>query len=111
MDIGFLIINSLAVAIGIWLIGVKCGYKTKRDISKALYYVAIMPFISLFVVALLGLISTPEAGPDIADNLTTSFGLLLSEKFPEMLISSLVGGICGALLYSKTGRRTKRKYR
>ena len=108
---GFFIINSLAVTIGIWLIGAKYGYRTKRDISKALYYVVIMPFILLFLGALLGMISTPEAGPDIADNLITSFGLLLSEKFPEMFISDLVGGICGALLHSKTHRQTKRKRR
>ena len=111
MDMGFFIINSLAVTIGIWLIGAKYGYKTKRDISVVLSYVVMMPFILLFLGALLGLISTPEAGSDIADNLATSFGLLLSEKFPEMLISDLVGGVCGAFLHSKSGRRTKRKRR
>ncbi len=109
MNIGFFIINSLAVTIGIWLIGTIYGYKTKRDISKALYYVAIMPFMLLFLGALLGLIDTPEAGPDIADKLITSVGLLISEKFPEMFLSDLVGGIFGALVYSKTGRRTKNK--
>ncbi len=109
MNIGFFIINSLVVTIGIWLIGEKYGYKTKRDISAALSYVAVMPFILLFLVAFLEMVSTPEAGPDIADNLTTSFGLLLSENFPTMLISDLVGGICGAFLHSKTGRRTRRR--
>ena len=111
MDMGFFIINSLAVTIGIWLIGAKYGYKTKRDISAALSYVVMMPFILLFLGASLGMIKTPEAGHDIADNLITSVGLLISEKFPEMFISDLVGGICGALLHSKTGRRTKRKRR
>jgi len=111
MNIGFFIINSFLVTIGIWLIGAKYGYKTKRDISAALSYAAMMPFILLFLGALLGMISTPEASSDIADNIITSFGLLLSEKFPAMFISDLVGGICGAFLYSKTGRRTKRKRR
>ena len=111
MDMGFFIINSLAVTIGIWLIGAKYGYKTKRDISKALYYVAIMPFMLLFLGASMGLIITPEAGPDIADNLITSIGLLLSEKLPEIFLSDLVGVVFGALVHSKTGRQTRRKRR
>ncbi len=111
MNVGFLIINSLAVTIGIWLIGVKYGYRTKRNISEALIYIAVMPFILLFIDASIGLIHTPEAGPEIADNLANSFGLLLSERFPEMIISDLVGVICGAFLYSKTGRRTNRRRR
>ncbi len=111
MNMGYIIINSLAVTIGIWLIGRKYGYKTKRDISKAVYYVVMMPFILLFLGASVGLITTPEAGPDIAANLTTSVGLLLSEKLPQMFISDLVGVVCGALLHSTTGRRTRRKRR
>ena len=111
MDMGFFIINSLAVTIGIWLIGAKYGYRTKRDISKALYYVIMMPFILLFVGASLGLISNPEASPEIADNLITSVGLLISERFPEMIISDLVGILFGTLVHSKKRRQTKRKRR
>jgi len=111
MNMGYIIINSLVVTIGIWFIGRKYGYKTKRDISNAVYYVVMMPFILVFLGAWVGLINTPEAGPDIADNLVTSVGLLLSEKLPQLLISDVVGVACGAFLYSTTGRRTRRKRR